>query len=305
MGRKSLFTPLLPIMIPTRRLLPLAVVLGVLTLGESLQAQVRSSLRMSKKQYVAHEQVLATVTITNDTGRDLLIHSDGQFNWLDFVVKNARGTSLTPLAQRKFEAVNIPPGRSIAKTIDLTGLYRVTDPGNFRCHAVVRLPRGRGNFPTNSALFNVTRGKQIYSHRVGDPANRNVREFRLSIHTTSKKSSVYVHVIDIQTGRTIQAFRMGDTLTFRKPKATVDRARNLHVLFLTAPNIYAHAQVSANGKYLGTEYFTPAPGAKPALATFANGDVVIAGGIPYDPKANQERRASIRKLSERPRLTYR
>lgn len=292
-------------MIPFRRLLPLAVVLGVLAPGGSLQAQVRATLRMSNTQYVAHEQVLATVTITNDTGRDLLIHSEGAFNWLDFVVKNSRGSSLTPLAQKKFEAVNIPAGRSIAKTINLNGVYRVTDPGNFRCHAVVRLPGGRGNFTTNSSLFNVTRGKQIYSHRVGDPAARNVREFRLSIHTTTKKSSVYVHVIDIQTGRTIQAFRLGDALAYRKPKAISDRAKNLHVIFLTAPNIYAHARVSADGKYLGTDYYTPAPGAKPALATFANGDVVMAGGIPHDPKASQKRRASIRKLSERPRLTYR
>ena len=289
-----------------RQLLSLLAVAGVLLGAGTASAQIKADIKISKKQYIAHEPVHATVTITNHAGHDLLIHTDraGQgFQWLDFVVKNSQGTSLTPLVALNFEAVTIPAGRSISKTIDLTGAYRVTQPGNYRCHAVIRLPRGGGQFTTNSAFFNVTRGQQIFSQRVG--SGSSVREFRLSILNTARKSSLYAHLVDIRTGRTLQAFRMGDALTFRKPKATIDRSNTLHVLFLTAPNIYAYGRVSVEGRYLGTQYYKPAPGAKPALATFANGDVVVAGGIDYDPRAERQQRAQIRKLSERPRLTYR
>ena len=181
----------------------------------------------------------------------------------------------------------------------------MTEPGRFRCKAVIRLPEGGGQFVTNTAYFNVTLGRQVYSQRVGDPGRGNVREYRLSIHNTSRKASLYVHLIDIRTGRTMQAFRMGDVITSKTPKATVDRVNNLHVLFLAAPGTYAHGTVSPDGKHLGTKYYNPAPGRKPALATFKNGEVVISGGISHDPKAAAQSRARLRKLSERPRMTYR
>jgi len=285
----------------------LAIVVAVLFVGQNVEAQLKASLGMSKKEYIAHEPVVATVTLTNNAGRDLLIHTDGRtsLTWLDFEIKNSRGTALSPLAALNFGAVTIPAGRSITRSVDLTGAFRVTEPGRFRCKAVIRLPDGGGQFVTNTAYFGVTRGRQVYSQRVGDPARGNVREYRLSIHNTSRKSSLYAHLVDIRTGRTLQAFRMGDVITSKTPKATVDRVNNLHVLFLAAPSIYAHGTVSPDGKHLGTKYYNPAPGRKPALATFRNGDVVISGGISYDPKAAAESRARLRKLSERPRMTYR
>lgn len=291
-----------------RRILPLVLALGAFACATTAQAQIRLSMKMSASQYVAHEPVLATVTITNHAGRDLLIFSEGvgrgSISWLDFSVSSGRN-SLTPRTKLSFKAVTIPAGRSISKTIDLTGLYRVTEAGNFRAFATVRLPDGGGAFNSNSVPFNVTKGKMVFQQRVGDPKGRSVREFQLSIHNSSQKSSLYAHVIDIRTGRTLQAFRMGDLISYKKPKARVDRKNVLHVLYLAAPNTYAHGRVTPDGKYLGTVYFKPAPGSKPALATFGSGDVVVSGGITYDPKAERQQRGQIRKLSERPALTYR
>lgn len=292
----------------SRRILPFLVVFGALACASSVQAQIRVTLKMSKSQYVAHEPVLATVTVTNNVGRDLLIHSEGvgrgTISWLDFAVTSGRN-SLSPRTKLSFKAVTIPAGRSISKTIDLTGLYRVTEAGNFRGHAVVRLPDGAGAFKSNSVPFTVTKGREIFRQRVGDPNSHSVREFRLSTHHASQKTSLYVHVVDVRTGKTMQAFRMGEAITYQKPKAKVDRNNNLHVLFLTAPDTYAHGRVSPDGKYLGTKYFKSAPGRRPSLAIFATGEVVVAGGVSYDPKAERQQRAQIRKLSERPALTYR
>ena len=71
-------------MIFPSRLRSLTVALAVLSVGESIEAQIKASLGMSKKEYIAHEPVIATVTLTNNAGRDLLIHTDGRttLNWL-------------------------------------------------------------------------------------------------------------------------------------------------------------------------------------------------------------------------------
>ena len=270
-------------------------------------AQVQASLTMSKREYISHEPVVATVSLTNNAGRDLVIHTDERtnLNWLDFEIKNSRGTALSPLAAMNFGPVRIPAGRSIAKSVDLTGAFRVTDPGRFHCKAVIRLPGGGGNFVTNTTYFSVTVGRQVYSQRIGDLSLNNVREYRLSIHNSARKSSLYVHLVDVGTGRNLQAFRMGEVISSKPPKATVDRANNLHVLFLAAPNLYGHGTVTPTGTYLGTKYYKPSQGGKPALATFSNGDVMISGGIFYDPKAEAQNRGRLRKLSERPRMTFR
>ena len=62
-------------------------VTGILNLSD-VCAQVQASLSMSKREYIAHEPVVATVTLTNNSGRDLLIHTEEQtsLNWLDFEI---------------------------------------------------------------------------------------------------------------------------------------------------------------------------------------------------------------------------
>lgn len=296
-------------MMPSRRFFSLVVFLFSLAAAMSLEAQVRVDLRLSKRSYVAHEPVLATVTITNHAGREILIHNEGAgrrtMSWLDFSLRNARGTTLSPITSATFRSLRIPAGQSVSRTIDLNTLYRVSDLGNYNGHAVVRMPGGVGIFNSNRVSFKVTKGHTIFAQRIGDPASRNVREFRVSTFNAAQKSSLYVHLVHIQTGRTLQAFKLGDALTFNKPQATVDGGNNLHVLFLTAPGVFAHARVSPDGQFLGNRYFKRAVTGQPTLQTLSHGEVAVGNAIPYDPKAEASQRAQIRRLSERPPLTYR
>lgn len=276
-------------------------------LAPSLQAQISVRMKMSKSQYVEYEPVTATVTITNRTGRELVIRSEqrgqGVISWLDFSLKNRRGTTMSPYSPFSYKALRIPVGRSATQTVDLSALYRVTELGMYSGRAVVRLPGG-GVFGSNHINFNVTKGSPIYTQRVGDPRTQSVREYKLSIANTNRKSNLYVHVKDISRGRVMRAFRVGEVITFRKPKATVDAANNLHILFMTTPKLYAHSKVSPQGRFLGTTYYLQAGNSQPSLQTFGDGNVVVAGGIAHDPKAEEKLRAKIRRLSERPRLTY-
>ena len=296
-------------MIPVRRrpILFVALVLTALTAG--LQAQVRVHLKMSKSQYVAHEPVEATITLTNHAGRDLLIHSDARgyrtVSWLDFSIRNARGKIMSPAKGINFKSVRIPAGQSVSKTIDLNAFYRVTEYGNYNLHAVVRMPDGGGTFTSNRTGFTVTKARTLYSQRIGVPGTRNVREYRLLVFNASQKTSLYVQVQDPSTGRMLQTYRIGEALMFQKPQATVDGQNILHVLFLNSPTTFAHARVNPDGTYLGAKFFKRAATGQPGLQTFANGQVVVAGGVPFDPDAERRQRAQIRKLSERPRLTYR
>jgi hypothetical protein len=296
-------------MIPLRRITPVVVVLSLLAFATSLEAQVRVDLQLPKREFVAYEPVEVILTLTNRTGGDLLIHGEGvgraAMSWLDFSVTNSRGSVLSPIGQVGFNSVRLPAGQSVAKTIQLNNIYRVADLGNYSCTAIVRLPGDAGVFKSNRTSFSVTKGTPLYRQRFGSQAARNVREFTVSLFNASDRSSLYVHLVDVRTGRNLHAFKLGDVLTFNKPEVTMDGKNNLHVLFLQAPGVFAHARVDPNGKYLGTEFLKRGGSAKPAFQTFANGEVVVAAGIPFNPQAEQEQQAQIRRLSERPAITYR
>lgn len=284
----------------------LATTLLSLFLGGSLGAQVRVSLKMQKAEYVAHEQVLATVTITNYAGKDLFLHSEGRLSWLDFAVKNQRGVPLSSFRRTAgFRAAKLPAGQSISKTIDLNSIYSVSDMGRYRVSANVRLPGGDGAmFTSNSQSFNVTKARVLYRQRVGVPGEKNVREYRMMSFNQNRKSMLYVQVEDISASRVLQTYSLGEALMFRPPKATVDGKNNLHVLYLVSPTLFARSQINTEGKFLGRDFYKRGATGSPRLVTFGNGEVKVAGGVSHDPNKPKMARQQIRRITDRPKIAY-
>ncbi|NNC87883.1 MAG: hypothetical protein HKN82_05415 [Akkermansiaceae bacterium] len=283
------------------------LILGLAASAAGLHGQVQVSLRLERDQFVAHEAVLASLTITNRSGRDIYLHSDKGQSWLDFVIKNQRGTPLTSLQRGAgFKAVNVPAGRSVSQTVNLSSLYPLSSYGRYAGYAVVRIPGdGQNVFSSNRLSFNVTKARTLYSQRIGVGGVSNPREYRLLTFSRKGKTHLYVQVEDLKRGRILQTYSVGEVLTFRQPHATVDGANNLHFLYLVSPTVFTHAVVNPEGKFLGSEQFKRGATGEPRLVTFANGEVQVGGGVPYDPAAARARRGTVRKLSERPKFAYR
>lgn len=271
-----------------------------------LPAQVRVHLKMQKAEFVAHEQVVAIVTITNHAGRDLFLHSEGRLSWLDFSVKNQRGVTLSPFRNSAgIQAAKLPAGQSISKKIDLNSIYSVSDMGRYRVSATVRLPGGDGAlFTSNPDSFNVTKARALYSQRVGVPGSKDVREYRVMSFNQNSKSMLYVQVEDVSRGRVLQTYSLGEALMFRQPKATVDGKNNLHVLYLVSPTLFARSQINTEGKFLGRDFYKRGATGSPRLVTFANGEVKVQGGIAHDPNRPKVIRQQIKKVTDRPNIAY-
>ena len=171
--------------------------------------------------------------------------------------------------------------------------------------ANIRLPGGEGAvFTSNYVGFNVTKARAIYRQRIGVAGSKNVREYRVMSFTSQRKNVLYVQVEDVATGRMMQTYQLGEALMFRKPTATVDGQNNLHVLHLVSPTVFSRSRVSPDGKFLGRDLFKRGATGAPRLTTFGNGEVVVAGGVPYDPKKQAAKRKKIRRVSERPKIAF-
>jgi len=272
----------------------------------SAQGQLATSLRIAKSQHLAGEPVMAVVTITNHAGKELVFRSDGRFQWLDFVVKNSKGEPVNTKSGALFGEMKIAAGQSLAREVDLSRQFQLSEPGNYSVSAIIRVPGDNTQgTPTNRVFFNQSPGRLYWSQKVGIPGSSNqTREFRLLNFAGDTKSQLYAQIVDGRSGQIVRTFLLGDVLMLRKPLATVDRQQRMHVLFLATPTMWVHCVVDTDGKLDERQIHQRGPQGDPQLLTFGDGTVRVANSIPYDPKAAAEARAKIRKASDRPPILY-
>jgi hypothetical protein len=272
----------------------------------SAQAQVATSLRIAKKQHLAGEPVMAVVTITNHAGRELIFQSDGRFQWLDFIVKNGNGDPISPKGRAIFGPMKIGPGETMARDVDLSQHFQLSQPGNFSVAAVIRpTSDNTTGTSTNRVSFTQSAGRLYWSQKVGiSGSTSHTREFRILNFAGDLKSQIYAQIEDNRTGQFVRTFLLGDVLMLRKPLATVDREQRMHVMFLTTPTMWVHCVINTDGKLVDRKIHQRGPQGDPQLLTFGDGSVRVANSIPYDPKAAAEQKAKIRKASDRPPVLY-
>jgi hypothetical protein len=270
------------------------------------QAQLSTSLRLNKRQYVAGEPVIAVVTITNHSGQVLNFSSNGRTQWLDFLIKDRFNEPVTPKSRDMFGRMTIKAGESLAREFDLSKCYHLGEAGNYSVSAMIHMPGDYENgSSTNRVLFNQSPGVPYWSQKVGIPGKGGqTREFRVLNFSGDEKSQIYAQIIDGRTGQNVRTFLMGDVLMLRRPLATVDRQQRMHVMFLATPTMWVHYQVDTDGKVVDRQIHQRGSQGDPQLITFADGTVRVANSIPYDPKAAAAAKSKIRKASDRPPVTY-
>jgi hypothetical protein len=280
-----------------RTLLPL-VLLGMSMVQAVAQIDVR--LQMSRNTFVAGEPVPVSISVTNNSGKDLVFQGNNRLGWIDFTVTSNRGVPMTPIGQPTFGAVKIPLGQTMTKTIDLALLFPMQSMGNYSIYGVVRMPgQTTEGFISNRLLFNINTARPYWSQKVG-----NSREFRVLNFTGGKKNMLYAQVVDSRTGNPLQTHSLGEVLMFRKPSVALDNRQVMHVLYLIGPTTWAHARVGSDGTLLGRELHKRGNGPDPQLVTLGSGIVQVANSIPYDPKAEAEARNRVRKASDRPAFIF-
>lgn len=286
---------------------PLRFIFAFLLLAGAAHAQLVASLRLTKSQYVAGEPIIAIVTITNHAGQNLTLQNEGRAKWLDFLVRNSNGAPVnSPAGSGAFGALKIGAGQSMAREVDLSQHFSLSEPGNFSVAAVIRMNgQSSGDTATNRAIFSLNPGRTYWAQKVGIAGKGNrTREYRVLTFSGEQKSELYAQVIDNTTGKKVRTFPLGDSLSIRKPSVTVDRTQRLHVLFLATPSIYVHCQIDTDGRLVKRDFHQRGPQGDPVLLTSGKGDVGVANSIPYDPKAIEAQRRQTRKASDRPAFIY-
>jgi len=281
----------------------LLILLTAFLISLPLSAQISVSVKSNNKQYLSYEPIHVTVTIANQTGSPLTLRNTGGNSWIEFIVRNQSGRVINKVKELGYKGTTIPTAERIQSSFILNNTYDLAQPGNYNVSAVIRTPTQGHSEGTRSAqaYFTVNRGVPTWRTKVGVPGVAgDEREYRILNYSGSGTPQIYVQVEDVKRGHMLATYSMGRILAFRKALKATDRSNNLHVLFLTTPELYCHTIVNTSGKTTKRNYYKSVSSTHPELMTHKDGGVSVINATFYDPAKEMEEKEQFHKLSEMP-----
>ena len=281
-------------------IVPLA---ALLFLAASARAQIQVELKFKRLQYVAHEPVLATVRITNLSGRDIDLHDENGQRWFGFEINAGDGRLLAPLRQAASEpALHVEAGKTVTRKINLTPGFPVHDLGSYHVRANVYFADLNKFFYSPTKVFQVADARPIWQKTVGIPDGMagagEVRTYSLLSNRFPDHTSLYVRVENKDRGVVYTTYSLGRAIAYDEPQAELDRANQLHVLHCAAPRNWAYSHIGLNGELLAHSIFMETK-TRPRLRHAANGAIAVTGGRLDGPIADSAR-GPAPKLSAQP-----
>jgi hypothetical protein len=265
----------------------------------SAQGQIQVGLKFKRLQYIAFEPVIATVTITNLAGRDILLRDDNDQHWYGFEVTAGEGRTLAPFKPASEPPLKIAAGTSVTRKINLTPLFPISDLGVYHVRANVFFADLNKFFYARAKVFEVTTARPIWQRTVGDPGGGGVRTYSLMTNRFPDHTSLYVRVEDKEKSLVYSTFSLGRIISFDEPHAEVDRRNQLHVLQYSAPRVWSYSVIGLDGNLLKHTTYTETR-SSPHLRRGTDGMVAVAGGVLDASVAPVASGKPAPKLSDRP-----
>ena len=275
----------------------------LLLVTATAKAQIQVELSFKRLQYIAHEPILATVRIANNSGRDIDLHDDSGQHWFGFEVNAGEGRLLAPLQPAAAEpALHVEAGKTVTRKVNLTSLYPVHDFGAYHVRANVYFPDLNKFFYSATKVFQVSDARPIWQKTVGVPDGMpgagEVRTYSLLSNRFLDHTSLYVPPENKNNGVVYTTYSLGRIIASEDPQAEVDRANQLHVLHCAAPRNWAYSHVGLNGELLAHSTFLETK-TRPRLRHTPDGSIAVNGGMLDVPSADSKR-SPAPKLSDRP-----
>ena len=256
--------------------------LGLALMAGHAAGQIQVDLKFPRLQYIAYEPVVANVTITNLTGRDIDLRDSASQAWFGFEVSGNEGQSIPQISKVTTAPLNVAAGQRVTRKINLMPMYGMHDFGSYRVRAHIYFGDLNKFFYSTTRVFEVTEARPIWQKTVGVPqdgnASGNTRTYSLMTNRFPDHTSLYIRVEDKDSGMVYATYSLGQIIAFDQPQAEFDRSNQLHVLYCAAPRMWSYARVDLNGELVSRFSFAETK-SRPRLVHSNDGVIKVAGGI--------------------------
>ena len=283
----------------------LLLLAGLLAVLAPARAQFAVDISIKQRLFILHEPILATVSVTNQTGRDITLADTRQGQWFSFQI-SSEGDHFVPPRDLDYK---VPPlalraGETLKRTVNLSELYALGDFGIYRVRANIYFAETDKYFSSKPTHIEITEGRAMWRRTAGVPDGaKNAGQthvFTILAHQHGEQNLLYVRVEDQDHGTIFCTTPLGRIIDGVPPEFQFDSANNLFVLQLIAQRSFVLSKIGVNGEFLGQAHYS-APKTRPSLRKLANGTLQIIGGKRDEPvSTNPADLPPPPKLSDRP-----
>ncbi len=284
------------------RLLPaLAALLFALV---PARAQIVVTISIKERLHIRHEPVLATVSVTNNTGRDILLEDTRQSQWFGFQITGEGDTNIPPRnLDYRLPPLPVRAGETLKRTVNLDELYALGDFGIFSVRANIYFAGMDRYFSSKPTHIEITEGRIIWRRAAGVPdgqkgAGQN-RVFSVLAHQRGEQNLLYVRVEDPDSGTVYCTNPLGRMIDGVAPDMQFDSKNNLYILQLIALRRFALSKIGVNGEFFGQSYYG-VPKSRPYLRKQPDGTLQLVGGKREEVAQTPAQSLPQPKLSDRP-----
>ena len=277
---------------------------GIFLATRSAHAQLQVGLQVSRRLYMAYEPIIATITITNLTGRDITLADADAQKWFGFQIFTGEDRLVPPRDPNyQLQSLTIPIGQTVKRSINLVELYPVTDFGLYRVRASIFFSEMNRYFSSAPVGVEISEGRTVWEQTVGVPKAEgnegSAREYELLAFRQPKDNVLYARISDREAGIIYGTYPLGRIIAGDDPEIQLDAHNQLHVLQLVGQRAFVYTHIGINGEWLGQTAYNQLK-SRPHLRRTAAGDVQVVGGemdVPVEQPANAP---PVPKLSDRP-----
>lgn len=272
-----------------------------------LRAQLNVTLEIERQNYVAWEPLIAKVTVTNTSGKDMVLGGPNNAPWLNFIITGDGGRPVTALVELDAEAMMCRQGQSFQRSFNLPRHYHLTQPGAYVVKAsayFADLQRWLQSRPLRVTITQLARPKweQSFALPPGHRMAGKYRRYQMFTYHDVDRSYLYVRLVDESTGMFMATYRLTSIVPDQDAQPALDASMSLHVLCLAGHQTWAYHTLDADGKVTHQEFLRSTNGI-PKLISQPSGKVYVAGGSSYDPLKPPTAPTGtdkIRRLTDRP-----
>jgi len=281
----------------------LLLIAALFCLATGAQAQYVTNLTLLKDHFLTGEPVVATVTVINRSGADVIVGGKGSRDWLQFEISDANGRPLSPIPVGAADPLTLKAGGTTKHTVELSGGYSTSTLGTFHMVANVLHPITGQFYQSNRTRLTITDSKpnlfdQPYGVPQGFSGAGRARRYQVILYRELNNLQLYTRITDDRSGAYIATFLLGPVLMVAQPQVVIDPSNHLHIFFMARPQVFCHAVVAPDGTLKRRTYYKDVEGNRPSLVVTSAGGQII-GGVPFDPAAPPPSK-KMRKASERP-----
>lgn len=246
--------------------------------ASAAQGQVELRFRIANPTVLHMEPILATLTVINGDDTDLLIGETNGNTRLFFDVSTHPGQIVLRTEAPLFrQAASVPAHKTGTLEFNLLPLYQLREPG---AYAVVARIHGPGGLVMSSRQFlDIVPGMAVA--RMVKTSRDDIRyTYQLRTISRDREEHLFLRVDEEAKSLCYGVHDLGSLIRLVDPVLRSDARGRVHVLHHSAPTRFTHSMFESDGEPISSKFYSGIVSSV-ALETTEDGDIVIAGAVPY------------------------